>query len=97
MSRYTAVCGGLPRMKQIVSTGLCALALAGAGWAQTALIQKHTAKIALEDGTPLTGTPEVIPMLNRQGVPACFTPRTDTGADVSDNRRLEVFGNGTVE
>ena len=71
------------------------LALAGACWGQ--LAQKHTARIALEDGTPLTGTPEVIPGLNRQGVPACFTPRTDSGADVSDNRHLEVFGNGTVQ
>jgi tetratricopeptide (TPR) repeat protein len=69
------------------------LALAGACWAQ--LAQKHTAKIALEDGTPLTGTPEVIPMLNRQGVYTCFTPTTDSGADPSG--RLQVFGNGTVE
>jgi len=80
-------------MKRTLRTGLSVLALASAGWAQ--LAQQHTARIALEDGTPLTGTPEVIPMLNRQGVYACFTPTTDSGADPSG--RLQVFGNGTVE
>jgi Flp pilus assembly protein TadD len=84
-------------MKQIVSTGLCALALAGVGWAQLTLARKHTAKIVLEDGTPLTGTPEVIPTLNREGLGACFSPGYGGGSDVAGNGRLEVFGNGTVE
>jgi tetratricopeptide (TPR) repeat protein len=82
-------------MKHAVRTGLSVLALAGACWAQ--LAQKHTARIALEDGTPLTGTPEVIPLLNRQNVPACFTPRTDSPDVGATNGRLEVFGNGTVQ
>ena len=92
-------CGlwGLPRMKRIVSTGLSVLALAGAGWAQLTLARKHTAKIVLEDGTPLTGTPEVIPTLNREGLGACFSPGYGGGSDVAGNGRLEVFGNGTVE
>ena len=75
--------------------GVWVLALAGGCWAQ--LAQKHTARIVLEDGTPLTGTPEVIPVLNRQGLGACFSPGYGSGSDVAGNGRLEVFGNGTVQ
>jgi len=82
-------------MKWTVRMGLSMLVLAAACWGQ--LAQKHTARISLEDGTPLTGTPEVIPVLNRQGVGACFSPGYGSGSDVVGNGRLEVFGNGTVE
>ncbi len=61
-------------------TGLCVLALAGACCAQ--LNQEHTAKIVLEDGTPFTTTPEIIPAINRQGLTACV---------------LDAFGGGTVQ
>ncbi len=76
-------------------TGVWVLALAGGCWGQ--LARKHTAKIVLEDGTPLPGTPEVVPTLNREGLGACFSPGYGTGSDVAGNGRLEVFGNGTVE
>jgi tetratricopeptide (TPR) repeat protein len=56
------------------------LALAGACWAQ--LNQQHTAKIVLEDGTPFTTMPEIIPAINRQGLTACV---------------LDTFGGGTVQ
>ncbi|HEY1204540.1 MAG: tetratricopeptide repeat protein [Bryobacteraceae bacterium] len=64
-------------------TGLCVLALAGASLAQQVRInQQHTAKIVLEDGTPFSTTPEIIPAINGQGVAACV---------------LDVFGGGTVQ
>jgi Flp pilus assembly protein TadD len=73
-------------MRPVVRTVLCVLALAGVSLAQRAvqqqLNQQHTAKIVLEDGTPLPTTPEIIPAINSQGVAACV---------------LDTFGGGTVQ
>ncbi len=69
-------------MRCLTRTGLCALALASACTAQRGPNQEHTAKIVLEDGTPLKTTPEIVPSLNHQGVPACV---------------FDTFGSGTVQ
>lgn len=70
-------------MRGFVRIGLCVPVLAGASLAQISpLNQKHTARIVLEDGTPLPTTPEIIPAINRQGLTACV---------------LDSFGGGTVQ
>ncbi len=61
---------------------VCALVMGGALMAQSPMVQKHTAKIVLEDGTPLPSMPEVFPAITRRMTAACV---------------LDVFKGGTVQ
>jgi tetratricopeptide (TPR) repeat protein len=66
-------------MRSLGKYGICILALAVSPLA----LGQNTAKVALEDGTPLPTTPLIVPGFTARAVPAC--------------RIVEVFGNGTVE
>jgi Flp pilus assembly protein TadD len=69
--------------------GVCALAAAAAALAQRGISQEHTAKIVLEDGTPLPTTPEIIPALNPKAVAS-----NRAAAAIC---QFDVFANGTVQ
>jgi tetratricopeptide (TPR) repeat protein len=67
-------------MKRLVKAGICALAMAAClGQINNTI---HSAKIVLEDGTPLPTTPQIIPAPNRELVAAC---------------QFQIFGNGVIQ